>query len=128
MSSEHARNLGLLTANYLTAWRLVLGISSIGLAISGDVPMAASCFVAGGLTEVDGRVARATQAESRFGLKFDIIADYPWLVGGLVTLLSGMRSLGRIGELEFIAMTVGVALCLLISVGVTMKAKLTEHE
>ncbi len=92
----------------------MLGFWSIVLATHGKFDQAALCIVLAGVADMlDGRIARATQATSRFGAEYDSICDMvsfgvapallmynwtliplgprAWMIAGLFSLCAALR-------------------------------------
>ena len=97
----------MLAPNFFTLLSLCAGISAIRMAIESRFDLAMVLVVVAGLLDgIDGRLARALKAQSRFGAELDSLADfvsfgvapaiivYTWGLGGL-------RSLGWIAVLLF---------------------------
>jgi len=75
---RHARvPVRMLVPNFFTLLGLCAGLTSIRMGIEGhfDLALAAIVFAAA-LDGVDGRVARALKASSRFGAELDSLADF----------------------------------------------------
>ena len=75
---RHARvPVRLLVPNFVTLLGLCAGLTSIRMGIEGryDLALAAIVFAAA-LDGVDGRIARALKASSRFGAELDSLADF----------------------------------------------------
>jgi len=103
-----------LLPNLITAAGMMLGFWSITLSIRGEFEKAALAIVLAMVTDMlDGRVARATHSQSRFGFEFDSLSDLTafglapallmynwtllplgprgWLIAGLFALCAALR-------------------------------------
>jgi CDP-diacylglycerol--serine O-phosphatidyltransferase len=103
-----------LLPNLITSTGLMLGFWSITLSIRGEFEKAALAIVLAGFCDMlDGRVARATHSQSRFGFEFDSLSDLTafglapallmynwtllplgprgWLIAGLFALCAALR-------------------------------------
>ncbi len=103
-----------LLPNVITAAGMMLGFWSITLSIRGEFEKAALAIVLAGFCDMlDGRVARATHSQSRFGFEFDSLSDLTafglapallmynwtllplgprgWLIAGLFALCAALR-------------------------------------
>ncbi len=89
----------MLAPNFFTLLSLCAGVSAIRMAIESRFDLALVLVVVAGLLDgVDGRLARALKAQSRFGAELDSLADfisfgvapaiivYTWGLGGLKSL------------------------------------------
>ena len=66
-----------LVPNFFTLLSLCVGVTAIRLAIEGRYDMAVAAIVAAALLDgIDGRLARALKAQSRFGAELDSLADF----------------------------------------------------
>ena len=75
IKSEMRRGVALLP-NLLTTANLFCGFFSITKTLSGDFVFAVWLIVLAGLFDfLDGRVARMTHTQSRFGTEYDSLAD-----------------------------------------------------
>ena len=96
-----------LVPNFFTLLSLCAGVTAIRMAIESKYDLAVALVVAAALLDgVDGRLARALKAQSRFGAELDSLADfinfgvapaimvYTWGLGGL-------KGLGWIAALVF---------------------------
>ena len=75
---RHARvPVRMLVPNFFTLLGLCAGLTSIRMGIEGryDLALAAIVFAAA-LDGIDGRIARALKASSRFGAELDSLADF----------------------------------------------------
>ena len=78
LPGEHTwrRRIGFLAANGCTVASLLLGVSSIFLAIAGDLRVGALCLVGCVVFDgLDGGLARAFNVSSPFGAQMDSMAD-----------------------------------------------------
>lgn len=76
MGKSRGLTLRAMAPNAITAAALCSGLTGIRFAISGQwAPAAVAIIVAGLLDGVDGRIARALKAQSRFGAELDSLAD-----------------------------------------------------
>ena len=97
----------MLAPNFFTLLSLCAGVTAIRMAIEGRYDMAVALVVIAGLLDgVDGRLARALKAQSRFGAELDSLADFVnFGVAPAVVVftwgLSPMKSLGWIAVLVF---------------------------
>jgi len=103
-----------LLPNLITSTGLMLGFWSITLSIRGEFEKAALAIVLAMVCDMlDGRVARATHSQSRFGFEFDSLSDLTafglapallmynwtllplgprgWLIAGLFALCAALR-------------------------------------
>lgn len=76
MGKSRGLTLRAMAPNAITAAALCSGLTGIRFAISDQwAPAAVAIIVAGLLDGVDGRIARALKAQSRFGAELDSLAD-----------------------------------------------------
>ena len=86
----------MLVPNFFTLLSLCMGVTAIRMAIEQNYPIALLLIVLAALVDgIDGRLARALKAQSRFGAELDSLADfvnfgvapalliYTWGLGGL---------------------------------------------
>ena len=96
-----------LIPNFFTLLSLCAGVTAIRMAIEARYEFAIALIVAAALLDaVDGRVARALKAQSRFGAELDSLADFVnfGVAPAIVVFtwgLGGMRGLGWIAALVF---------------------------
>lgn len=113
-SRRGRRRAVFLLPNLITSTGLMLGFWSITLSIRGEFEKAALAIVLATFCDMlDGRVARATHSQSRFGFEFDSLSDLTafglapallmynwmlvplgprgWLIGGLFALCAALR-------------------------------------
>ena len=97
--------------NIFTSLNIFCGFYAVISAIDGHyVACAAAIFVAILFDILDGKIARATNTNSRFGLEFDSLADLIsfGLAPGLMMYLWALKPLGRLGWLAaFLYMVCG---------------------
>ncbi|ACL02944.1 CDP-diacylglycerol--serine O-phosphatidyltransferase [Desulfatibacillum aliphaticivorans] len=88
--------------NFVTSLNLFFGFFAVISATQGDYVKAAFCvLIAGVFDNLDGKVARATNTTSQFGVEYDSLADLVsfGLAPGLTMFLWALQPLGRIGWL-----------------------------
>lgn len=97
-----------LVPNFFTLLSLCAGVTAIRMAIEGRYEFAVGLVVVAALLDgIDGRLARALKAQSRFGAELDSLADFvnfgvaPAIVMFTWGFLGPMRSLGWISVLVF---------------------------
>ncbi len=97
--------------NIFTSLNIFCGFYAVIASINGNfVAAAIAIFVAGVFDMLDGRIARATNATSKFGVEYDSLADLIsfGLAPGLMMYLWALKPMGRIGWLAgFLFMTCG---------------------
>lgn len=97
--------------NIFTSLNIFCGFLAIVLAIDGRFAAAATAVIVAGLFDMlDGKIARATNTTSRFGVEYDSLADLVsfGLSPGLIIYLWALQPLGRIGWLAaFLFMVCG---------------------
>lgn len=97
--------------NIFTSLNLFFGFYAVIAAINGKFVAAAVAIIIGVLFDImDGKIARATNTTSKFGLEYDSLADLIsfGLAPGLMIYLWSLRSLGRLGWLAaFLFMACG---------------------
>lgn len=104
-SSEHPRRVGMhiyVLPNLLTIMNMFFGFFAIIYSINGNFMWAAYAIVIGAIfDQLDGRVARITNATSRFGAELDSLCDLVTfgLAPGLLLFLWSLEPFGRIGWL-----------------------------
>jgi len=100
-----------LLPNLFTSLNLFCGFFAVIACIDGKFITAAIAILAAGLFDnLDGKVARATNTTSRFGVEYDSLADLIsfGLAPGLMMYLWALRPMGRIGWLAaFLFMACG---------------------
>jgi CDP-diacylglycerol---serine O-phosphatidyltransferase len=90
----------MLVPNFFTLLSLCAGITAIRMAIEGKYPVAVLFIVLAGLIDgIDGRIARALKAQSRFGAELDSLADFVnfGVAPAIVVYLWGLGSLRDFG-------------------------------
>lgn len=88
--------------NFITSLNLFCGFYAVIASINGKfVPAAVSIIIAGVFDNLDGKIARATNTTSPFGVEYDSLADLIsfGLAPGLLIYLWILQPLGRIGWL-----------------------------
>jgi CDP-diacylglycerol--serine O-phosphatidyltransferase len=97
--------------NIFTSLNLFFGFYAIIAAINGKFIAAAAAIIIGVLFDImDGKIARATNTTSKFGVEYDSLADLIsfGLAPGLMIYLWSLKPLGRIGWLAaFLFMACG---------------------
>ena len=86
--------------NFFTSLNLFCGFYAVIAAINGKfVPAAVSILIAGVFDNLDGKIARATNTTSTFGVEYDSLADLVsfGLAPGLMVYLWILQPFGRIG-------------------------------
>ena len=97
----------LLVPNFFTLLSLCAGVTAIRMAIEGRYELAIALIVIAGILDgVDGRLARALKAQSRFGAELDSLADFiNFGVAPAIVLytwgLDGLKGFGWIAVLLF---------------------------
>ncbi|MEZ5558258.1 MAG: CDP-diacylglycerol--serine O-phosphatidyltransferase [Pseudomonadales bacterium] len=101
MEPDGRRRRGIyLLPNLITTGALFAGFYAIVAGMNGHfIPAALAIFVAMALDTADGRVARWTRTESRFGAEYDSLSDMVafGVAPALVAFSWGLDSLGRTG-------------------------------
>ncbi|MBD3305637.1 CDP-diacylglycerol--serine O-phosphatidyltransferase [candidate division KSB3 bacterium] len=91
-----------LLPNFFTLGNIFFGFYSIVSSINAQFTQAAYVIIVAGFFDVfDGKIARATNSTSRFGVEFDSLADLVsfGVAPGLLVYLWALKPLGRIGWL-----------------------------
>ncbi|MFC1815499.1 CDP-diacylglycerol--serine O-phosphatidyltransferase [Thermodesulfobacteriota bacterium] len=100
-----------LLPNIFTSLNIFCGFYAIIAAINGKfIAAAVSIIIAGLFDNIDGKIARATNTTSKFGVEYDSLADLIsfGLAPGLMMYLWALKPLGRIGWLAaFLFMVCG---------------------
>jgi CDP-diacylglycerol--serine O-phosphatidyltransferase len=97
----------LLVPNFFTLLSLCAGVTAIRMAIEGRYELAIGLIVAAAILDgVDGRLARALKAQSRFGAELDSLADFiNFGVAPAIVMftwgLGGLKGFGWIAVLLF---------------------------
>jgi CDP-diacylglycerol---serine O-phosphatidyltransferase len=90
----------MLVPNFFTLLSLCAGITAIRMAIEGKYPIAVLFIVLAGIIDgIDGRLARALKAQSRFGAELDSLADFVnfGVAPAIVVYLWGLGTLKDFG-------------------------------
>lgn len=88
--------------NIFTSLNLFFGFYAVIASINGKFVTAAVAIIIGVLFDImDGKIARATNTSSKFGMEYDSLADLIsfGLAPGLMIYLWALKPLGRIGWL-----------------------------
>jgi len=97
--------------NIFTTLNIFCGFYAIVSAVNGNFVVAAVAIIIAGVFDgLDGKIARATNTESKFGVEYDSLADLVsfGLAPGLMIYLWALKPLGRIGWLAaFLFMVCG---------------------
>ncbi len=97
--------------NIFTSLNLFCGFYAVVAAIDGKFAAAAIAIIIGVMFDIlDGKIARATNTTSKFGLEYDSLADLIsfGLAPGIMIYLWALKPLGRIGWLAaFLFMACG---------------------
>jgi CDP-diacylglycerol--serine O-phosphatidyltransferase len=100
-----------LLPNIFTSLNLFCGFFAIVAAVDGKFVAAAFAIVIAGLFDnLDGKIARATNTTSQFGVEYDSLADLIsfGLAPGMMVYLWALRPMGRMGWLAgFLFMACG---------------------
>ena len=91
-----------LLPNLFTAMNMFCGFYAVIASIKGNFAAAAyAVIIAGVFDNLDGKIARATQSTSKFGVEFDSLADLIsfGMAPGVMMYLWALSPLGRIGWL-----------------------------
>lgn len=105
--------LRLLVPNLVTLLAVCSGLTAIRMAIEGRFELAVACIVfAAILDALDGRLARALKAETRFGAELDSLADFVnfGVAPAVVIYIWVTGSLGAIGWLGALVFAIACAL------------------
>lgn len=110
MRKGRRRGISLLPS-IITTLNVFCGFYAIISAVNGNFVHAAIAIIIAGLFDaLDGKIARATKTESRFGLEYDSLADLIsfGLAPALMAYLWALKPLGRFGWLAgFLFMVCG---------------------
>jgi CDP-diacylglycerol---serine O-phosphatidyltransferase len=97
--------------NIFTSLNLFFGFYAVIASINGRFASAGAAIIIGVLFDImDGKIARATNTVSKFGIEYDSLADLITfgLAPGIMIYLWSLKSLGRIGWLAaFLFMACG---------------------
>jgi CDP-diacylglycerol--serine O-phosphatidyltransferase len=100
-----------LLPNIFTSLNLFCGFFAIVAAVDGKFVAAACAIIIAGLFDnLDGKIARATNTTSQFGVEYDSLADLIsfGLAPGMMVYLWALRPMGRMGWLAgFLFMACG---------------------
>jgi CDP-diacylglycerol---serine O-phosphatidyltransferase len=102
-----------LVPNAITSAALCCGLTGIRFAIGGDFRSAVlAVILAGMLDGIDGRVARAMRAQSRFGAELDSLSDAIafGVAPALILYLWSLQQMPRLGWFAALALAVCCAL------------------
>ena len=102
-----------LVPNFFTLLSLCAGVTAIRMAIESRYDFAIALIVAAALLDaVDGRVARALKAQSRFGAELDSLADFVnfGVAPAIVVYTWGLGGLKGFGWLAALVFSCGMAL------------------
>ena len=98
-----------LVPNAITAGALCVGLTGIRFAIGGEFDKAVLCIILAGMLDgIDGRIARALKAQSRFGAELDSLADSIsfGVAPALIIYLWSLQSLPRLGWFAALAFAI----------------------
>ena len=99
--------------NAITAAALCAGLTGIRFAITGDFEKAVLAVVLAGLLDgIDGRIARALKAQSRFGAELDSLADNVsfGVAPALILFMWSLQDVPRFGWFASLAFAVCMSL------------------
>ena len=99
--------------NAITALALCLGLTGVSLAVRGEWERAlAAIILAGVLDGLDGRIARALRAQSRFGAELDSLSDNIAFgtAPALILFLWSLQTAPRFGWIAALSLAVCCAL------------------
>lgn len=102
-----------LVPNAITSAALCCGLTGIRFAISGDFRLAVMAVILAGMLDgIDGRVARAMRAQSRFGAELDSLSDAIafGVAPALILYLWSLQQIPRLGWFAALALAVCCAL------------------
>ncbi len=103
----------LLVPNFFTLLSLCAGVTAIRMAIEGRYELAIGLIVAAAILDgVDGRLARALKAQSRFGAELDSLADFInfGVAPAIVMFTWGLAGLKGFGWIAVLLFTSGMGL------------------
>jgi CDP-diacylglycerol--serine O-phosphatidyltransferase len=92
--------LRMVVPNFFTVLSLCAGLTAIRMAIEARMELAIALIVVAALLDgVDGRLARALKAQSKFGAELDSLADFVnfGCTPGLILYLWGLNGAGNVG-------------------------------
>lgn len=111
IKKERSRRGIYILPNIITSLNLFCGFYAVIASIDGKFIAASIAIIIGVLFDImDGKIARATNTTSKFGIEYDSLADLIsfGLAPGLMIYLWALRPLGRIGWLAaFLFMACG---------------------
>jgi len=111
IKKERSRRGIYILPNIFTSLNLFCGFYAVIASIDGKFLAAAVAIIIGVMFDIlDGKIARATNTTSKFGLEYDSLADLIsfGLAPGLMIFLWALKPLGRIGWLAaFLFMACG---------------------
>jgi len=111
LKKERSRRGIYILPNIFTSLNLFCGFYAVIAAIDGKFTAAAIAIIIGVMFDIlDGKIARATNTTSQFGLEYDSLADLVsfGLAPGIMIYLWALKPLGRIGWLAaFLFMACG---------------------
>jgi len=111
LKKERSRRGIYILPNIFTSLNLFCGFYAVIAAIDGKFAAAAIAIIIGVMFDIlDGKIARATNTTSQFGLEYDSLADLVsfGLAPGIMIYLWALKPLGRIGWLAaFLFMACG---------------------
>lgn len=111
IESDRLRRGIYILPNMFTSMNIFFGFYAVIAAIDGKFQMAALAVIIAAVFDLlDGKIARATNTTSRFGVEYDSLADLVsfGLAPGLMLYLWALKPLGRIGWLAaFLFMVCG---------------------
>lgn len=102
-----------LVPNFFTLLSLCAGVTAIRMGIEGRYDFAVALIVAAALLDgVDGRLARALKAQSRFGAELDSLADFInfGVAPAVVIFIWGLAGLKGFGWLAVLVFACGMGL------------------
>ena len=103
----------LIAPNFFTLLALCAGVTAIRMAVEGRYDMAVGLVVLAGLLDgVDGRLARALKAQSRFGAELDSLADFVsfGVAPAIIVFTWGLGSLKGLGWIAVLVFACGMGL------------------
>ncbi len=111
MKKERSRRGIYILPNIFTSLNLFFGFYAVIASINGKFAAAAAAIIIGVLFDImDGKIARATNTVSKFGIEYDSLADLIsfGLAPGLMIYLWSLKPMGRLGWLAaFLFMSCG---------------------
>jgi len=102
-----------LVPNFFTMLSLCAGVTSIRMAVEGRFEIATALIAAAALLDgVDGRLARALKAQSRFGAELDSLADFVnfGVAPAILVYVWGMTGMKGFGWIAVLVFACGMAL------------------